>query len=326
MNKLISVAALQLSLAVSAYGHWEVTSTLTNPYPFGITGYYAGTYQDDNVGYTVSWAINSGGSWVSFSIGAHGACCSGYAFGLGGMYIHFTEQYYIDHTNGVAIAGPYITNGYAGTLILSQPLSATNFPLFLPQDFPSNPAPSQLPSLLTQLMLKTKAKVPSNQPPLGGTLATTNGALAASRSDPYWVGFGFVPVVNTTVCQLARMAVYSPSVTSHPVMILSSSAIVASNSVSMTGVAVGQYAYANITSVVLTAGQTYYLVSQEGNGDSWSTLNTITVKDSDIGSVGSAYNGAGGGGSEPTKGSAMGGYTPGSNTEYGNATFVISSP
>ena len=326
MNKIILSAALQLSLALRVYGQWEVTSTLTNPYPYSIAGYYAGTYQDDNIGYTVSWTINTGTNWVHFSIGGHAAAWPGYAYGLGGMYIHFTEQYYIDHTNGVAIAGPYLTNGYAGTLILSQPLAATNFPLFLPQDFPPLATPSQLPPLLTQLMLRTKAKVPSNQPSLAGTLATTNSALAASRADPYWVGFGFVPVVDTTVCQLARMAVYSPSVTSHPVMILSSSAIVASNSVSMVGVAVGQYAYANIASVVLTAGQTYYLVSQEGNGDSWSTLNTITVKDSDIGSVGSAYNGAGGGGSEPTKGSAMGGYTPGSNAEYGNATFVISSP
>lgn len=84
------------------------------------------------------------------------------------------------------------------------------------------------------------------------------------------VGFGFtVGAANMTVTDLGRWVISGNSGT-HKIWLANSSGTeLAAVSLNTSGLSVG-YNYLPITPVVLTAGQTYYIISDEANGgDQW---------------------------------------------------------
>lgn len=120
-----------------------------------------------------------------------------------------------------------------------------------------------------------------------------NLVVSTTRSDTYWVGFKFtVGSTNITVCSLKRYCLAATS-NVHPVMILSSSGVVVSNSVNMSGVSINTYASLSISAVTLTAGTTYIVCDLESGGsDIWyNNGSTITLNGGNI-EVSDAYSAA----------------------------------
>jgi hypothetical protein len=144
----------------------------------------------------------------------------------------------------------------------------------------------------------------------GGEAAYVTGrVLGALRND--WSGYAGMKIVvganPVTVTQLGRMMGSGNSGT-HTVKLVKGSdgTDVAGGSVSigMSGGTVGQFKYASLSSgVVLVAGATYYLVSQEiAGGDTWYDLDT-TVSTTTVATAASAIYGSGSGAWYPAGGS-----------------------
>lgn len=105
------------------------------------------------------------------------------------------------------------------------------------------------------------------------------------------VGFGFtVGASNITVTELGRWVISGNS-GSHLIKIVDAAgAIVGTGSATLntSGLSVG-YNYVSITPLVLTAGNTYYLVSDEANGgDQWNDEQPVTST-ADATVIGSYY-------------------------------------
>lgn len=107
-------------------------------------------------------------------------------------------------------------------------------------------------------------------------LLSKNGASV--RSDHFWAGCQFtVGATNITVCTLERLAMGSPSTLSHAVKIFSTSGVVASGVVNMTGISVGSFGQVSIAPVTLTAGTSYIIAVDETVGDNWCDLGAVTI-------------------------------------------------
>jgi hypothetical protein len=128
-----------------------------------------------------------------------------------------------------------------------------------------------------------------------GTPFLTNTApSSATRNNlSTFVGLKFtVGSANITVTELGRW-VASGNTQTHIIKLVSSSGTdIAGGSVSLSlsGIASGQYAYAVLASpIVLQANTSYYIVSQEFNGgDLWYDQGPVTVANSSAGAVNDA--------------------------------------
>lgn len=127
--------------------------------------------------------------------------------------------------------------------------------------------------LFGQTVVEGPPKLPLNPAGGGGggnPFVLSGHGLVTRHDFTGLVGYKFTPSANMTVTALGRL-VLSGNSASHTVYLEDASGtLLASASVSMSGATADTYVYANISTVSLTSGTAYYLLSGELNGgDDW---------------------------------------------------------